>query len=232
MKTIAGETLVGGTYEYVLMSENFDHTVRPVSNKDFEKLAKSNNEKYGDFDSNTRRIDKSFVETFSGLLGDFDSVIICGANKGEEVAIVKDINPRAAITALDISNAALEKLKATKGLESVDCLHEDLEKISAKDKRFDLYVALRTIPSSNVDMAKALQEAMRITRKRIVLSVSNGYVMNGEIVNGMYEYDTKKIDTALPFEIRDNLSRHLAINGWNVSLSRSEGDLFITATVD
>lgn len=203
----------------------------PVSNtKDLEALTKSNNEKYGDFNSNTRHLDKKFNETFTNTLGEFNSVIVCGANRGEEVKLVKDFNPSADITALDISDLALEKLHETEGLEDVTCLHKDLENTSAKDKQFDVYVALRTIPSSNVDMAKALNEATRVAKNKIVLSVSNGYVIDGKIVNGMYEYEGKTIDKTLPFEIREELANYFEAHGWGVEYSESEGDLFITAT--
>ncbi|MFZ2205448.1 MAG: methyltransferase domain-containing protein [Candidatus Magasanikiibacteriota bacterium] len=213
------------------MSQEFNFKLEPIhTTKDLDALTKSNNQKYGDFDSNTRSLDKRFIDTFTNTLkGEFNNVIVCGANKGEEVKIIKDINPTAEITALDISDVALEKLHNTEGLQDVKCLHKDLENTTANDKQFDIYVALRTIPSSNVDMAKALNEAMRITKNKIVLSVPNGYVIDGKIFNGMYEYEGKTIDKTIPFEIREELAKYFELHGWGVTYGESDGDLFITA---
>ena len=207
--------------------------IEPIKTKDKKTLSETYNEKYGhyDYSQDSRTVDESFLKIFEDSFSNDEvkKVLICGANSGYEVNIVKKLKPSAKITAVDISDISLNELHSH--FSDVNFLHEDLENLSTiESKEFDLYICLRAIHSSNVDIAKAINEATRITKDKIVISISNGYIVDGKLVNGMYDYVTKKIDSDKPFAVRDQVSLLLKNNGWETSIKESEAEIFIIGT--
>ncbi len=206
--------------------------VKTPETKDKTILSEAYNSKYGDYDygSDSRALDKNFLETFLKVVGvDFGNVIICGANSGYEVEIIEKIKPEADITAVDISNTSLEKLHSR--FHKVKFLHEDLENLKMiNPKEFDVYVCLRAIHSTNVNIKNAINEAVRITKNKIVLSVSNGYVIEGKLVKGMYDYDKETIDSSRPDSIKNEIVEYLEESGWHTECIESDAEIFIIAT--
>lgn len=201
--------------------------------KDKDTLSKAYDSKYGDYDYNTdsRALDKKFQGIFEQLIAheDFGNVIVCGANSGYEINIIRKIKPEARVVAVDISSTSLEKLHAR--FPEVTVLHEDLEKLDGiESERFDLYVCLRAIHSTNINLSTALKEATRITKKKLILSVSNGYVVDGGIVNGMYNYGSDSIDSSGPFIVRDEIVSTLTDLGWESEVIESDAEIFIVST--
>lgn len=205
--------------------------VKPPKTKDKEALSEAYNAKYGNYDygNDSRAVDKNFLENFLKLVGaDFKNVIVCGANNGYEVEIIEKIKPEAEITAVDISNVSLEKLHSI--FHKVKFLHEDLETLKMIDsKSFDLYVCLRAIHSTNINIKNAITEAVRVTKNKIVLSVSNGYIVEGRLVKGMYDYDKEVIDSLKPYFTRDEIVGYLKELGWDTEVVESDAEIFISA---
>ncbi len=206
---------------------------KPPQTKDKNILSEAYNTKYGDYDytQDSRSVDKTFLDIFTNSISadNFENAVICGANSGYEVDILQKIKPSVKITAVDISNISLQKLHSH--FPNVEFLHEDLENLNIiKPKTFDLYISLRAIHSSNIDIEKAIKEAIRITKNKIILSISNGYIIDRQLVKGMYEYDTETINSEKPFVIRDKISKLLNEFGWETSFCESDAEIFVVAT--
>lgn len=206
---------------------------KPEEVKNFEKLTKTYNEKYGkyDYQSDSRALDKKFATT---LLESADNItdkeiLVCGANRGYEIKILNTSFPSARFTALDISSQALNRLK--KDFSSVKCVHANMEKLPFKDKQFDTYLNCRAIHSSDVNIKIAVQEAIRVTKGRIIISVANGYVFGGQLVNGIYDYKTNKIDTEKPQKIAEQIKKNIKHGGkYKITERFSDAELFLIAT--
>ena len=203
-----------GDYKYIMDIIKRWFERKPPQTKDKNILSEAYNTKYGDYDysQDSRSVDKTFLDIFKNSISvnNFENAIICGANSGYEVDILQKINPEIKITAVDISNISLQKLHSH--FPDVNFLHENLENLSIiESKKIDLYICLRAIHSSNVDIAKAIKEAVRITKNKIVISVSNGYVIDGQLVKGMYEYNSGKINPEKPSKLGIRFPHHSMI---------------------
>lgn len=206
---------------------------KPIITKDKKILSETYNQKYGNYDysQDSRIVDESFLKIFEDSFSNdkFDNVIICGANSGYEINIVKKLKPEVKITAVDISDVSLEQARSH--FSDVEFLHEDLENLNTiESKKFDLYICLRAIHSSNVDIEKAVSEAVRITKNKIIISISNGYLIDGKLVKGMYDYETGAIDKEKPYILRDQISVLFDKLGWNKNIKESEAEILIITT--
>ncbi len=150
--------------------------------------------------------------------------MICGANSGYEIKILSELFPSAKFTAVDISSEALSKIP-----ENVKAIHANMESLPFEDKTFDLYINCRAIHSSDVDMLKAINESIRVTKGDIVISVSNGYKVEDSLINGMYDYDLEKIDIDKPFKIVNQLKDMFKRKGYFIVEYSSEAEIFLIA---
>ncbi len=206
---------------------------KPMLTKNKDLLSETYNQKYGDYDysKDSRVLDKKFDSIFSDLIKntDFENVIICGSNSGFESEIILKLKPNSKITAVDISNISLDKLH--KRFPEINILHDDLENLEVVDSQgYDLYVCLRAIHSTNINILNAVKEAVRITKKKIIISVSNGYIVDGKLVNGMFDYEKGIIDPQKPFVISTEIVEHLKDFGWNSEVIESDAEIFIVSS--
>ena len=196
---------------------------KPKQTKNFKELTKAYNQKYGDFDysQDSRALDRTFTKYLLGAVGDLKNkkVLVCGANSGYEIKILKKKFSRAQFTAVDVSNEALAKLP-----RGVKAVHANFENLPFRDREFDMYVNCRAMQSSNVNLARALKEARRVSKGRLVISIPNGYVVNGKLIHGMYDYETKLIDPVRPWEILKQIERTF------VQKSQSDAELFLSVS--
>lgn len=204
---------------------------RPHSTRDFLAQTETYNEKYGEYDytKDARTVDNLFESTLLAAVGNIANanVVVAGSNSGYEIASLSGHYPTASFTAVDIADKALEKI--SKNLPSVAVQHADMEHLPFQDKEFDMYLNCRAIHSSNVDMEAALEEAIRVTRGRIIISVANGYLVKGQIVKGMYDYEKKEIDPQRSRQTAQALKILFEQKGFKVSESESNAELFLTA---
>lgn len=203
--------------------------LRPKVTKDINELTETYNEKYGNYDyaEDSRSLDGSFneillksVEDISGM-----SVLVCGANAGYEIDILSKLFPTAKFTAVDISTDALDRIPGA--VPEVTTIHASMEHLPFEDKAFDLYLNCRAIHSSDVDMRKAVSEAVRVTKGRIVVSISNGYKVGESIVNGMYDYDLRDIDSKKPANIAKQIKVMFVETGYAADETLSEAEIFL-----
>ncbi len=213
---------------HILRREMFWYQLKPKTTHDFDELTDTYNSKYGNYDYglDSRSLDKTFEYTFIKTVGDISDkkVLICGANSGYEINILSKLFPSSKITAVDISDEALSKIS-----DGFNKVHANMEELPFKDKSFDVYINCRAIHSSDVDMDKALYEAIRVTKDNIVISVSNGYMVDGKIVNGMYDYDLGKIDIDTPLKVVGKIKETFKKNNYFTIDYSSEAEIFIVA---
>ncbi len=204
---------------------------KTIKTKDINLLTDIYNDKYGNYDysDDSRHLDFKFEDKLIESVGDLSNlnILVCGSNSGYEIGILLEYYPSANFTALDISSDALNKLK--KHLPQVKCIHGNMEKISILDKSYDVYINCRAIHSTNVDIQKSLEEAVRITKGRIVISIANGYLVDGKIVNGMFDYNTNLIDKNKSFLVKETVKNLLSGNNYKIEESSSIAELFIIA---
>jgi SAM-dependent methyltransferase len=171
------------------------------------------NQKYGDFEyaKDARALDVAheFPRRFNELLEraksvrSIRSVLITGANSGIELDLLTGLK----VTALDLSDVALARLG--KLHPDVPTFQGDIQNLPFPDKSFDMYVSMRSIHASNLDLARSLEESLRVTRFVAIYSISNGYNIEGRLVKGMYDYDSGEIDTELPYRTMEEAVRLL-----------------------
>lgn len=207
------------------------YQLKPKATHNFEELTQTYDEKYGNYDygSDSRSLDRSFKEIFLKSVGDMSdlNVLVCGANSGYEVDILSGLFPSAKFTAVDISSEALSKIP-----ENIKAVHSNMESLPFEDKQFDLYINCRAIHSSDVDMGKAIDEAVRVTKGHIVISVSNGYVIENNIVNGMYDYGSEKIDEEKPVKVTGQIKDLFKERNYFTIEYSSEAEIFLVAVAN
>lgn len=207
---------------------------KPKQTKNFDELTKAYNQKYGTFDyaEDSRSLDTTFEKTLNQSVGDLSglSVLVCGSNSGYEIGILSKVFPGTKFTAVDISSEALSMLAKT--YPFVTCIHANMEALPFGDKEFDLYINCRAIHSTDVDMEKAVSEAIRVTKEKIVLSVSNGYRLDDRIVKGMYDYETQKIQEEKSQVILNSVKMIFIGKKNKVEELSSDAELFLILTPD
>ena len=186
-------------------------------NDSIPELTQQLNEKYGDYEyaKDARALDTSglFASTLSQLAKKTykegaRSVLIAGANSGAEVPFFDGFE----VTALDLSDVALKKLSGA--YPQARIVQGDIEHLPFDDKSFDVYVCLRAIHASNLDLQKALEESVRVTRSFLIYSVWNGYNIEGGLVKGMYDYTTQGIEPSLAIERLEAVKHFLTARGY------------------
>lgn len=235
----ASEQLAGNIYPtfFVLKAKRKAskswYQKKPVQVKNFQELTKTYNKKYGNYNyaTDSRALDKKFVDTILKSVGNVSNsnMLVCGANNGYEIKIINTSFPSARFFAVDIADEALQRISAA--LSEVQCVHANMEKLPFKDKQFDVYLNCRAIHSSDVNIKNAVNEAIRVTKGKIIISIANGYVFGGQLVNGMYDYKASRIDTEKPKiilkQIKEMFNRQ---NKYRLTELSSEAELFLIAT--
>jgi hypothetical protein len=209
--------------------ENHWWLTKPATTKNIADLTRTYNDKYGDrpIETNERFFDNTFNKKFKEIIDsfEFNDALVVGANDGVEIDFLKNKNKNAAITAIDVSDIALNKLK--KSFPDVETIHGDIESTTLP-KNYDLYICCRTIHSSNIDIEHALQQAIEISNN-LVISVSNAYIEDGKLIHGMFDYKKNSIDKCLPYSIQERIVTFLREEDFDITLDVCSSELFIIA---
>lgn len=154
-------------------------------------------------------------------------LLLAGSNDGYEIHFLSDFK----ITALDLSSKALDRLK--KSFPSVKTVHANIENLPFDNQSFDIYVCLRAIHSSNIDLEKALEESIRVIKKGgvLVYSVSNAYRMNDNLIKGMYLPLEEKIDNKKSYLISEKIKDFLEGKGFKPQIVEIPSEIFIIAKI-
>lgn len=154
------------------------------------------NEKYGNFDfSQSSRVlcKKEFRAainhrvTYSGK-----KVVIVGGNDGHEIQYLRGKSKD--LYVVDLAQDALRKVRGA------TAIFASAEKLPFIDAYFDVYLAFRALFSKHTDLRTSLTEARRILKDggQLVMSIPNGYLVDGAVVQGMFDYTSGKIQKSLP----------------------------------
>lgn len=204
---------------------------KPKKTDDFDEKSLTYDEKYGQYDYSldSRLLDDTFEKILLESVGDISGlrVLVCASNSGYEIAILSRMFPTARFVATDISTVALKKL--SQDFPSVECVHADMEHLPFEDNEFDIYLNCRAIHSSDTNMYTAIIESIRVTRGKIVISISNGYLVNGKIINGMYDYANESINPEKPKDIADRVGDIYKESGYSILEIASRAEVFIIA---
>jgi ubiquinone/menaquinone biosynthesis C-methylase UbiE len=200
-----------------------------------KKLEDALDFKYGNYDYNddARSVDevgfeKAFRKILSeniGLPNDNKSILLTGSNDGYELKYLNGFK----VTALDLSGKALNKLMDK--FPKIEAIQANIESLPFADQTFDVYISLRAIHSSNVNLQEALKESLRVTKENGVLiySVSNAYRENGNLVKGMYIPTTQKLDEKKPYTISNEIKSFLDKKGLRSETIEISSEIFIIA---
>lgn len=200
-----------------------------------EKLEDALDFKYGNYDykEDARSIaDVEFGKRFKEILDknikqprENKKLLLAGSNDGYELPYLNGFE----VTALDFSNKALQRLREKFPL--VKTVHCNIESLIFEDNTFDVYVSLRAIHSSNINLNKALEESLRVVKKNgvLVYSVSNGYLVNGKLIKGMYIPSAEETDTKKPYLICDKIKQFLEDKNIQVEIVEIGSEIIIIA---
>lgn len=198
--------------------------------KNIGVLTRIYNKKYGDYNVHDLRLyDLSFANTFTKLLYKFKDVkkiLVVGANNGYEINFIRAIIPNAKIVALDISTRALKKLQ--REFPNIETIHADMEILPCPNNEFDLYISCRAINSTNVAIPIAISEAVRVS-KNVLISISNGYLIEDQVQKGMFDYDKKIFDIKLPWKKVKEVKLQFKKLGLRSFQRKSTSEIFIAA---
>jgi SAM-dependent methyltransferase len=192
-----------------------------------DKIQQAFDIKYGNYDYNEdlrfvtiRDFESKFIPTISSLKNQ-SKVLICGSNRGFEVPYLGGFT----VTAIDISEKALAKLRAT--YPFVRAINANMNDLPFEEKSFDCYINMRSIQSFGVDVDQALSEAVRVTKDRgtMIISLPNGYMDDGRIIHGMWDSKKQKLVESKPLEkvnlIKDKL-HSLGVSKYKIVEATSE----------
>lgn len=210
----------------ILPGENFD-----------EKLSNAFDIKYGDYDySNDLRIishdeiERFFNELLSSKNKRKDNatkVLIAGANSGYEVQFFSGCE----VVAVELSRRALKKLNDK--YPYVQAVEGNFMKLEFQDKYFDIYCCLRSIQSYGVEVDRTIDEAIRVLKPNgtIVFSISNGYILNGEIQKGMFDPSRQIYNLDLPKQKISEIKEKLQIRGFDTKLLETQSEIIIKSEI-
>jgi len=152
------------------------------------------------------------------------NILVCGPSLKE----IETLSLQGSkLTLLDLSKRVLEVIS-----EKYPEIHRVLgtmNHLPFAGETFDLYLSLRAIQSSNVDVTAALDESLRVTKVggKIVFSVSNGYLLRDEIVTGMYSTKKGFFDADRPRRLAAQIESYLGDRGQESHTFGIHSEIFI-----
>jgi len=187
------------------------------------------NKKYGNFDfKKSSRIlyEKSFKEFLSRFNVSTKKVILVGGNDGHEAEYL--LGKPSEVFVVDLAKDALKKVKG----KNIYPIFSSAEELPFLNNYFDFYFAFRTLFSKHIDLDISLEEAKRVVRAggTIVVSIPNGFLVDDEIANGMFDYDKNEIDKELPFKMLESaFSLFKKLKFKNVQKKELPGEILLFA---
>lgn len=133
------------------------------------------------------------------------------------------------LIAIDIGKRSLEQAQSV--LPNATMLRapaENLEDIKSNSQ--DIYISLRTYQSTYFDRNAAIREAYRIVRQGgvVILSVANGFLEQGSLIQGLLIPGTSVVDRNLGFHIANQIrSRMALLNFEEIGMCTSLDEIYI-----
>jgi hypothetical protein len=191
------------------------------------------NNKYGDFEyaKDARALDteRVFEREFTRLIRKASAgrgpyrVLVAGVNSGIEIPYLENFD----VTGVDLSDVALARLVEL--YPHVHARQANIEKLPFADKSLELYVSMRSIHASNLDVRTALSEGLRVTNGPLIISISNGYNLAGRLRKGMYNYKECRIDPQAPYRHLRDIEEFLKGEGYSVDVREVPSEIIVFA---
>lgn len=201
--------------------------------------------KYGDLDynGNLRKLYSSWYSPIINLLeakgitttSSF-KVIDVGSNYGAELNEIFSGYPHAQLEAIDICKKAIQRgIKTYPHIKFYIGNMEDSAPL--KRSQYDVYLNLRSIHSTGVDIRTTLAQCLKILKPggMAIFSISNGYLIKDTIKSdqliekkGMYDERSETFSVHKPYELVNKLIRKLRDYGFkNIDILTGDTEIFI-----
>lgn len=192
--------------------------------------------KYLDYDysEDTRGLDdswKSEVKNIFHLLRAEDfakrKIVNVGIGNGlEGQGLFEEVSQ---LLIVDIAPKSLERAKRVlPNARAFLAPAEDLCEIATGSQ--DIYISLRTFQSSYFGISSAINEAYRVVRQGglIIISIANGFLVNGSLISGLVIPKTSVVDKDRPFIVADQIRAKLSkLQFEEVGIRTALGEIFI-----
>lgn len=165
------------------------------------------------------------------------SVLGVASNNGLELNQIFKNYDKVKLAVLDLSEVAIRS--GQKLYRGTKYISGNMEDCTIDKSSFDLYLNLRSIHSSGVDIRMTLAECYRILKPNgvAIISVSNGYLTPNEIrkdelveTKGMYDNRIEAFSTDKPYELINKIRVKLDNYGFRfIEIHTGETEIFIKA---
>ncbi|MBK9477660.1 MAG: methyltransferase domain-containing protein [Bacteroidetes bacterium] len=165
------------------------------------------------------------------------SVLGVASNNGIELKQIFKKYPKSTLSVLDLSEVAIKN--GQKSFSSIKYLRGNMEDCTIINSSIDVYLNLRSIHSSGVDIRMTLTECHRLLKPNgiAIFSVSNGYLTPNEIrkeelveTKGMYDNRIEAFSTEKPYELANKIRFKLDNYGFRlIEIHTGETEIFIKA---
>lgn len=205
------------------------------------------NMKYGKYNYSKdlrNNYQKTWYLPIHAILGETDKqesqrIIGVGANNGEELLEIFPDHKKNKLTleVLDISSTAIEEGKSRKN--DIVFHKGNMEESPLQKEVYDIYLNLRSIHSSGVDIKSTISECSMVLKPDgiAIFSVSNGYLAPTKPgskeffeVYGMYNSGTGHFSGERPFALATKIRRKLEEYGFrDCRINTGKTEIFISA---
>jgi SAM-dependent methyltransferase len=191
-----------------------------------EALQETLNTKYGkNFSMNLRNeCLEEFKNTLLGFAPKMQKVILVGANDFAEVDLLPDFN---FLVGVDLADNAFQNILTKR--KNVLPVIANIEELPFPSNYFDEYLAFRALFSSHTSLLKSLSEADRVTKKdgKIIISISNGYLIEGKIIKGMFDYLKEDYDIEKPYLLVEKVKEYFQEKKYPIQVEEVESEIII-----
>ena len=201
-----------------------------------EARAEAFDKKYADrtYDDDGRGLGDYWKKSIRRILEEMEAhdfenrkVIVVGIGNGLEG--IDLYNNCRSLIAVDIARKSLKK--ASRILPNARMLRapaENLNDISSSSQ--DIYLSLRTYQSTYFDRNAALREAYRVVRQGgiVIISVANGFLEQGSLIQGLLIPGTTVVDRNLGFQIANQIRNRMSLlNFEEIGMCTSFDEIYV-----
>jgi SAM-dependent methyltransferase len=187
---------------------------------------------------------KEITQILNSFLGEnyqTKSVIGVGSNNGSELLEIfpNPVNRKLNLEVLEISSVAISNGQELFKSYPIKFHSGSMEDSPLQKEHYDIYLNLRSIHSSGVDIKMTVAECLKVLKPGgvAIISVSNGYLTSEgnnlndlKEVTGMYDSGTNTFSSQRPYNLAGKIRSYLERYGFrNCSITTGKSEIFIYA---